>query len=50
MSEFTQEHEQLVSSEYEVAFRKLACLTWAIVAVTALASCLTAPVLGDFIQ
>ena len=42
--------EQLVLSEYEVAFCKLACLTWAVVAATALVSCVAAPFLGDSIQ
>ena len=44
------QREQLVLSAYEVAFCKLACLTWAIVAATALVSSLAAPVLGESIQ
>ncbi|MFT4816397.1 MAG: putative membrane protein [Cyclobacteriaceae bacterium] len=44
------QREQLVLSEYEVAFCKLACLSWTVVAVTALVSCLAAPVLGSAIQ
>jgi uncharacterized membrane protein len=44
------QRRQLVLSEYEVAFCKIACLTWAIVGATALVSCLAAPVLGDFLE
>ncbi|MBL4572667.1 MAG: DUF1211 domain-containing protein [Gammaproteobacteria bacterium] len=44
------QREQLVLSEYEVAFCKLACLTWAIVALTALLSSVAAPVLGESIE
>ncbi|MFT7208128.1 MAG: putative membrane protein, partial [Pseudohongiellaceae bacterium] len=40
------QRRQLVLSEYEIAFCKIACLTWAIVGATALVSCLAAPVLG----
>ena len=42
--------EELVLSEYEVAFCKLACLTWAVVAVTAIISSVAAPILGEAIQ
>lgn len=38
---------QLVLSPYEVAFCKLACVTWAVVGATALLSCLAAPFLGE---
>ena len=44
------QREQLVLSEYEVAFCKLSCLTWAVVAATALVSSLAAPILGEAIQ
>ncbi len=44
------QHQQLVLSEYEVVFCKLACLTWAVVAATALVSTVAAPMLGDSIQ
>ena len=44
------QREQLVLSEYEVAFCKLACLSWAVVAATALASSVAAPLLGDELQ
>lgn len=44
------QREQLVLSEYEVGFCKLASLTWAVVAVTALISSVAAPLLGDAIQ
>lgn len=44
------QREQLVLSEYEVAFCKLACLSWVVVAATALASSVAAPLLGDSIQ
>ena len=41
---------QLVLSDYEIAFCKIACITWAIVGSTALVSCLMAPVLGESIE
>ncbi|PCI81380.1 MAG: DUF1211 domain-containing protein [SAR86 cluster bacterium] len=41
---------QLVLSDYEVAFCKIACITWTIIGATALASCLAAPVLGESIE
>lgn len=44
------QREQLVLSEYEVAFCKIACLTWAIVAATAAVSSLAAPLLGTEIE
>lgn len=44
------QREELVLSEYEVAFCKIACLTWAVVAATAMASSLAAPVLGDYLE
>jgi uncharacterized membrane protein len=44
------QRQQLVLSEYEVIFCKLACLTWALVAATALISCVAAPLLGEQIQ
>ena len=44
------QREQLVLSEYEIAFCKLASLTWAVVAATALLSSLAAPLLGEAIQ
>jgi uncharacterized membrane protein len=44
------QREQLVLSEYEVAFCKLACLTWAVVAATAVVSSVAAPVLGESIS
>ena len=42
--------EQLVLSEFEIAFCKVACITWAIVGATALVSSLVAPVLGEYLQ
>ena len=42
--------EQLVLSEFEIAFCKVACITWAIVGATALVSSLAAPVLGEYLQ
>ena len=44
------QRQQLVLNDYEVAFCKIACLTWAVVGATALASCLAAPVLDDRIS
>jgi uncharacterized membrane protein len=44
------QREQLVLSEYEVAFCKLAILTWTIVAATAIVSSVAAPLLGEMIQ
>ncbi|MBL6905734.1 hypothetical protein OAM75_03385 [Gammaproteobacteria bacterium] len=44
------QRQQLVLSEYEVIFCKLAGLTWALVAATALASCVAAPLLGEQTQ
>lgn len=44
------QRKELVLSEFEVAFCKIACLTWAIVGATALVSCLAAPVLSDSIE
>jgi uncharacterized membrane protein len=42
--------ERLVLSEFEIAFCKVACITWAIVGATALVSSLAAPVLGEYLQ
>jgi len=44
------QREELVLSEYEVAFCNLACLTWAVVAATALLSSVAAPMLGESIE
>ncbi|GJM12289.1 MAG: hypothetical protein DHS20C12_06920 [Pseudohongiella sp.] len=44
------QREQLVLGEFEVHFCKIACLTWAVVAVTALISSVGAPLLGEAIQ
>lgn len=42
--------EELVLSDYEVAFCKIACMTWAVVGATALISCLAAPFLDERIS
>lgn len=44
------QREQLLLSDFEVVFCKIACLTWAIVAATALLSSLAAPLLGEHIE
>lgn len=44
------QRQQLVLSEYEVIFCKFACLNWALVAATALISCVAALLLGEQIQ
>lgn len=44
------QREQLVLSEYEVAFCQVASLTWFVVAATALVSSVAAPLLGELIQ
>ena len=44
------QREQLVLNSYEVAFCKIACLTWALVGATALVSCIAAPQLDDQIE
>lgn len=44
------QRKNLVLNDYEVAFCKIACLTWALVALTALVSCLAAPFLDQFIS
>ncbi len=44
------QREQLVLSDYEIGFCKLASLTWAAVAATALISSVAAPLLGEAIQ
>jgi len=44
------QREQLVLTDYEVVFCKLACLTWAVVASTAAVSSVAAPFLGDEIE
>lgn len=41
------QREKLVLNEYEVAFCKLACFNWGIVAVTALTSCLLTQLLSE---
>lgn len=44
------QREQLMLSEYETVFCKIACLTWAVVAATALVSSVAAPLLGENIE
>ncbi len=44
------QHRDLVLNEYEIAFCKLACVTWSVVASTALLSCIVALTLGDSIS
>lgn len=44
------QREQLLLSEFEVVFCKIACLTWAVVAATALLSSVAAPLLGEQIE
>ncbi len=44
------QREQLVLNDYEAAFCRLACVTWAIVGATALVSCVAAPLLNERIS
>jgi uncharacterized membrane protein len=44
------QRRELVLSDYEVAFCKVACITWGILGATALVSSLAAPVLGEFLE